>query len=137
MLLVGIAGALIGGLAAAAVINGEHFRLKAAEREADEIAYVAVQRMTLPVVDKDGGLASYMTIDFALEVPAGKRVYVRQRVPEVRHAVNAAAWKNRLIATSGGGLDIDETRAMLLAASRRALGKDSIIQVRVLTAAPV
>lgn len=136
-LLVGVVGALAGGLGTATVISGETFRTEAAERQAEEIAYVAVQRMTLPVVDTEGGLASYMTIDFALEVPAERRVYVRQRVPEVRHAVNVAAWKSRLIAVSGGGLDIEETRAMLLAASRRAVGKDSVIQVRVLTAVPV
>ena len=136
-LLVGVFGALIGGFATATVISGLSFRLDAAAAEAEEIAYVGVQRMTLPVVDSDGGLASYMTIDFALEVPAEKRVYVRQRVPEVRHAVNAAAWKSRLIAVRGGGLDIEETRAMLLAASRTALGPGNVIQIRVLTAVPV
>lgn len=135
--MIGGVGALLGALVTATAISGERFQLEASERRADDIAYVSVQRMTLPVVDNEGGLASYMTIDFALEVPADKRVYVRQRVPEVRHAINVAAWKSRLIAVTGGGLDIDETRAMLLAAARGALGKDSVTEVRVLTAVPV
>jgi hypothetical protein len=136
-LLVAAAGAVLGGFVTAAAINSEQLRSEAAERAAEEVAYVAVQRMTLPVVDRDGALASYMTVDFALEVPADKRVHVRQRVPEVRHAVNLAAWKTRVIATDARGLDIEETRAMLLAASRRALGADAVKEVRVLTAVPV
>ena len=137
MLLVAVSSAVLGGVIAAAAINSEQLRAAAAERSAEEIAYVAVQRMTLPVVDRDGQLQSYMTVDFALEVPAEKRAFVRQRVPEVRHAVNLAAWKTRVVATDGGGLDIAETRAMLLAASRRALGANAVREVRVLTAVPV
>jgi hypothetical protein len=136
-LLVAVAGALLGGVVAAAAINSEHLRSEAAARAADQIAYVAVQRMTLPAVGRDGALQGYMTLDFALEVPEAKRVYVRQRVPEVRHAVNLAAWKSRVVATDAGGLDIDETRAMLLAAARGALGDGAVRQVRILTAVPV
>lgn len=135
-LLVGVLGAVLGALVTATTLSGESFRLHTAAR-ADEIAYVAVQRMTLPVVDEHGVLASYMTIDFALEVPGERRAWVRQRVPEVRHAVNAAAWKTRLIAMSGGGLDVEETRAMLLGAAQGALGAENVRQVRVLTAVPV
>lgn len=135
--LVAIGGAVLGGIVTAGAINSAHLRTEAAERAAEEVAYVVVQRMTLPAVARDGRLESYMTLDFALEVPDEKRAYVRQRVPEVRHAVNLAAWKSHVIATEDGRLDIEETRALLLVAAQSALGKAAVKQVRVLTAVPV
>jgi hypothetical protein len=135
-LVAGAAGAALGALTTAATLSGDAFRSQL-NAEADEIAWVMVQRMTLPVVDAGGRLASYMTVDFALEVPAERRGFVRQRVPEVRHAVNGVAWRTTNIATATGGIDIEATRAMLLAAARLALGSKAVDNVRILTAVPV
>ncbi|WBX82645.1 hypothetical protein [Sphingosinicella microcystinivorans] len=133
-LLAGLAGALLGVLATATVLGGERFRRQTAE--ASDVAYVPVQRMTLPVMGA-GGPQGYVVVEFALEVPRARRAWVRERVPEVRHAVNAAAWRSGLAAASDDRFDIDGMRAVLLVAAQSALGPGNIRQVRILTAVPV
>ncbi|RKS88000.1 hypothetical protein DFR51_2647 [Sphingosinicella microcystinivorans] len=133
-LLAGLAGALLGVLVTASVLGGESFRRQTAE--ASDVAYVPVERMTLPVMGASGP-QSYVVVAFTLEVPRTRRAWVRDRVPEVRHAVNAAAWQSGLVAESADRLDIEAMRAALLVASRAALGASNVRQVRILTAVPV
>ncbi len=133
-LLAGLAGALLGVLVTATVLGGERFRRQTAE--ASDVAYIPVQRMTLPVMGA-GGPQGYVVVEFTLEVPRARRAWVRDRVPEVRHAVNAAAWRSDLAAASGDRFDIDGIRAALLVAAQSALGPENIRQIRILTAVPV
>lgn len=133
-LLVGFAGALLGVLVTASVLGGETFRRQTAD--ASDIAYIPVERMMLPVMGA-AGPHGYVVVAFTLEVPRTRRAWVRDRVPVVRHAVNAAAWQSGLVAESDDRLDIESTRAALLVAARSALGPSNVRQVRILTAVPV
>lgn len=133
-LLAGFAGALLGVLVTASVLGGETFRRQTAE--ASDIAYVPLERMTLPVMGASGP-QGYVVVAFTLEVPRTRRAWVRDRVPEVRHAVNTAAWQSGLVAENADRLDIEAMRAALLVAARSALGPSNVRQVRILTAVPV
>ncbi|MEA3540203.1 MAG: hypothetical protein U9R73_13835 [Pseudomonadota bacterium] len=133
-LLAGLAGVLLGVLVTTSVLSGETFRRQTAD--ASDIAYVPVERMTLPVMGASGP-QSYVVVAFTLEVPRTRRAWVRKRVPAVRHAVNEAAWQSSLVAESADRLDIEAMRAALLVAARSALGPSNVRQVRILTAVPV
>jgi len=132
-LLAGLAGALLGVLVTASVLGSEGFRRRTAE--ASDIAYVPVEPMMLPVMGADGPQA-YVVVAFTLEVPRTRRGWVRDRIPAVRHAVNAAAWQSGLVAAREDGLGIEAMRAALLGAARSALGAENVRQVRILTAVP-
>ncbi len=134
-LIAGFAGALLGVLVTASILGSGSFRAQSAA-QASDIAYVPVERMTLPVMGASG-LRRYVVVEFTLEVPRGRRGWVRDRLPEVRHAVNAAAWQSGLVEASGERLDIDDMRSGLLVAARSALGPENVLQVRILTAVPV
>ena len=134
MLLAGLAGALLGVLVTATVLGGTNDRRQTAA--ASDIAYVPVERMTLPVMGA-AGPQRYVAVAFTLEVPRTRRAWVRDRVPLVRHAVNTAAWQSDVVAANDDRLDIDAMRAALLSAARSALGPENVRQVRILTAVPV
>jgi hypothetical protein len=127
LLLAGLIGLILGAMAVLALARSGGDR---------DRAYVTVERMTLPIVNDRDHVDRYIVIDFALEVPAERRVFVRQRLPEVRHAVNEAAWRTRLTEDGTGRLEVERIRTLLLQAARRALGPGAVEQVRILSAEP-
>lgn len=106
--------------------------------EDSKINYVEIERMLLPLVGAEGKLAGYASVDAALEVTGENQDFVKSRIPQVRHAINLAAWKTQLAAEPDPSfIDVPAIKGMLLRSANEALGPGRVKTVRVLGAVPV
>ncbi len=139
--LIGGAGLMLGALSAAAILLSPadinlSIGTTAAARAPAPVRYVTIERMMLPVVDHDGQLARYVSLDIALSVADDRQDWVKHRLPMIRHAINMAVWKTPL-ADDTALLDMRAAADVIAQAARTVAGRETIRVVHIMTVAPV
>lgn len=125
-----------GGGYAALQLFPELFGRKA--EETAKGAFVSVQPVLVPLVFKDGRLASYVSVECQLEVPADTVEDVQGRLPLFLNAVNMRTYRRPLAAGPDGQLpDLEGVRAVLLEAAREVYGKGFVRKAAISRASPV
>lgn len=126
-----VAGGLVAGSIAALGIQysvGATVPLAIAKERADRpiaMEYVALGKVTLPVVDKDGDLVRYVAIDASLEVPQGDGDEAKTKLPVVLHQINMVTWKSALSSGPDGELvDTNAVEKIFETAAKQVYGKD-------------
>jgi flagellar basal body-associated protein FliL len=138
-----LAGLLLGGGGASAYFLLLHPADKAAVKEAaEEIVkappeYVEIDRMLVSLLDQDGKLLTYLSLDLTLEVEAKDLDYVNNRLPLVRHAVNEAFSMMPMAAKNKGSLDFEKASKTILKLSNEALGQPAVVRVDIVNALPM
>ncbi len=101
-------------------------------------AFIKLDRMTLPMVTKDGHLVAYMSVETVLQARTADVEYIKLRVPLMRHAFNESFNSNSVVdATDTHKVDFIRAGALLRAAANKALGNSMIEQAEVITALPL
>ncbi len=141
LLLAVLGGLAFGGGGASAwfLLNGHVApTAQAAEPTDGKLDFVTVPRLTVPMADDNGNILGYVTLDLALQVVPDKAEYVKQRIPMIRHGLNALLY--------GGGnfgkaaqpeqMDIKRATPAMLKAANAALDEPVIKSLSVITALP-
>lgn len=137
-----LGGLAFGGGSASAwfLLHDDRVQPAEAATAPDETAldYVTVPRLTVPMTDAQANVLGYVTLDLALQVTPGREDYVKQRIPMIRHSLNALLF--------GGGsfgkdaqpeqLDINRATPAMLKAANAALDEPVIKSLSVITALP-
>ena len=125
-----IAGLFVGSVAAAGVQYSVGATVPAAlaKERADRpqaMEYVDLGKVTVPVVDSDGDLVRYVTINASLEVPKGAGDATKSKLPVVLHEINMATWKSALSSGPDGELvDTNAVERIFESAAKQVYGKD-------------
>ncbi|MFL9841558.1 hypothetical protein ABS767_11335 [Sphingomonas sp. ST-64] len=115
---------------------GEAAATKHAEPETPG-KFVALPRMTAPLVLKDGKLSGYAAFEVQLEVGEENVDAVTARLPFLQHAINLRTFRIPLAAGADGMLpDLDSFRRIVIEAAREAIGPDMVRKVAITKAEP-
>lgn len=140
--LVGLAGLALGSLSAVGIQYSVGAMVPAkiiAEREAapKPVEYVSIDNFTLPLVDKDGDLISYLKVGVSLEVPEGAAADMKDKLPIVMHEVNMATWDAGLSRGKDGRLfDASAVEKIFMGAAKDVYGNDLVKRVLLISAIP-
>lgn len=131
-------GLLSGSLSAAGVYIAQGAQVELVQKnEPLEFAYIETGRLLLPLVNPDGDLISYISIDAKLEVLAADAGETKQSVPVILNEINLVAWQTGLSAGPDGMLLNTRTAEKLyFEAAQRALGRKAIRRVLLISIAP-
>lgn len=124
---------------APAAVTEEHAEKKGGHGdEAEEPAFVELERLTVPLVDERGKLSTYVTMEVSLEVAPGKDGFVKGRLPIVRAAVNEG-FSTAQLARADQPRQIDFAKAERLLAElvNKALESDAVLSAHIISAMPI
>ncbi len=131
------AGLATGGGAAfgVATVTGPR---EAPEKEAAPMpTFVATGPILVPLVDSDGGLAGYGTIEVQLEVAADTKEDVASRLPLLLNAINLRTYRAPLASGPDRLLpDLAAFRQLVFVAAVETYGKGTVSRVAITSAKP-
>jgi flagellar basal body-associated protein FliL len=136
-----LGGLAFGGGGATAwfmLTNGGVATAKAQPAETyDVLTYVKIQRLTVPLADVRGNLISYLTLDLALDVKPGQAEFVKQRIPMIRHQINALVSREVFIDPANDTrFDYARAAPAMLKAANMALETPAIRSLSIVSALP-
>jgi hypothetical protein len=135
------AGLLVGCSGAVGVqyVVGAMVPAKLAEERAKApvpMEYVEVGKVTLPLVDEQGDLVSYVKVEASLEVPEGEGEAAKLKLPVVLHEINMVTWRSALSKGSDGRLvDTKAVEKIFVGAAKQVYGKDLDVKRVLVTSA--
>jgi hypothetical protein len=101
------------------------------------LAYVKIQRLTVPLSDAHGSLTGYVTLDLALDVVPDRAEFVKQRIPMIRHQINALVYaRSFALPDNPARLDIAAATPLMLDAANAALETPAIRSLSIVSAMP-
>ncbi len=122
----------------AASLQGAAMDDVGSDEKAPPPAFIKLDRMTLPMVAKDGHLVGYMGVELVLQAKVADVEYIKLRVPLMRHAFNESLNINPVVDEADPHkVDFIRAGALLKAAANKALGKAVVEQAEVITALPI
>lgn len=133
------AGLLVGGSGAVGIQYAVGAMMPAAvaaqrAERPEDVEYVEVGKIMVPVVDHDGDLMSYLKVEAMLEVPEGTGEEVKVKLPVVIHEINMVTWRTALSAGPDGRLvDTNALQKIFAGAAARVYGKDVKVERVLLT----
>jgi flagellar FliL protein len=100
--------------------------------------YVEIDRLTVPLLERDGTINGFLSLDMTLEVKEKNADFVKNRQPVIRHAINELL-STTSIRAEGKSASIDYPRAsrLLKEAANKALGEPVVERVDIVSALPV
>jgi flagellar protein FliL len=100
--------------------------------------YVEIDRLTVPLLEPDGTINGFLSLDMTLEVKEKNADFVKNRQPMIRHAINELL-STTSIRAPGKSASIDYPKAgqLLKDAANKALGEPMIERVDIVSALPV
>jgi flagellar basal body-associated protein FliL len=108
------------------------------KKEPEKPSYVEIDRMIVPLLEPNGELNGYLSLDVSMEVPAEHADFVKNRQPLIRHSINELLSTTSLRSAGGtGAIDYPRAAALLRDAANKALGPGMVTRVDILSALPV
>lgn len=102
-----------------------------------ETVFVPTGPVLVPLVFADGRLASYVSIETQLEVPASEAERVTGRMPLLLHAINLRTFRTPLASGPDGQLtNLAGYRRIVLEAAPRAFGGGVVRRAAIVQARP-
>ena len=138
-LLVAVTGLAVGSVAAVGILHSFGVSVPAAfandrTSRPQAMEYVAVGKLTVPVVDREGELVRYVAIEASLEVPRGMGDEAKAKLPVVLHQINMVTWKSALSTGADGELvDTNSVEKIFETAAKQVYGKDVTVNRVLLT----
>jgi flagellar basal body-associated protein FliL len=104
----------------------------------DTINFVKIQRLTVPLADPRGNMLGFVTLDLDLEVSRAKAEMVKQRIPLIRHRINALVHEQSFVRYDRANqFDFDRATPELLRAANAALPEPAIKSINIVVALPI
>ena len=106
--------------------------------EAAETSFVPAQKILAPLVDADGRLVGYTSLDIALEVEAEQAEAITAKLPLLLHAINMRTYRTPMAAGPDGLLpDLGMFRKLVMESATEAFGAGVVKRAAVTGAIPV
>jgi hypothetical protein len=107
------------------------------EAAAEARAFLPSTRVLAPLVLGDGRLAGYVSLDFAVEVPAGEAEAIAARLPLLLNAINMRTHRTPMASGPDGLVaDLEAFRKVVIESADEAFGKGIVSRAAITGAEP-